>query len=1000
MYSSASRRLWAALCVALAAAVQVSPPRAQADDMLTLQFTVGSATGGTSPGHFIFPFGLAIDSTGRFIVTDTEEYDALDADRDGDVFEVHRANNRVQIFRPDGAIEAVAGGTGSEPGRFWYPTGVAVDALDQIVVVDSGNHRIQILSPAAAAGGPRFVREYGAFGNFDVLDPASEPGHAPADRFYFPTSAAVKPGTRLLDPADETGRLAVVDNGNHRVVVLDAQLNFVTEFGGHTSDDNPPGTFEYPWGVAIDGQGRFFVSDPLNHRVQVFDAGGAFLWAFGSDETSPVPFAADLSSPSAVGFDRQGRLLVADTDRSRILRIDLTAGAGSLLPRCSEVSLSGDLHECRVLTSTGAHYEALVLGGWGSGDTEFRYAQGVAGDALGRVIVVDTDGHQVKVFQPARIEVTDVTASAGPAAGRVDEPVALEVTVANRGGSALGVTLSVNASLPGVLTGDVSVPLGPGAEHTFVLTFVPSRDGDLTFDVGADGLHSTGARVPAAPVTSSAVAIAPAAAPKLLAMLSADRPSAGIGDTVTVTLTLANSGNVVFDTIDPVLTASSGIVTAVDVPPPDLSPLAPGARHLTYAYRTAGEGVVTFSAHVKATYDAGSGRQAYPAQTVRSEEVRILADTAPPITTVSVSEPAGPSGWHRSPFTVTLTADDGEGSGVGSMTYQVAAIQSSAKTVNAGSVSIDVPQAFQGPTTITFFATDRNGNAEAPRSARFLLDSVAPDMGRAGVSPAANPAGWHNSNVVVSFIAGDSASGIASITSPVTVTTEGAGQAIRGTARDQAGNESHAQAVLNIDKTPPVISYTLSEPPNAKGWHHQPVTVSFSAADQPGLSGLAVLTPQQVTISSDGVAAVSASATDLAGNVSTLSVTIRMDRTPPSVLCGTVSGGIVWPPNHKLVPWRTVVSVLDVTSGSAGFALAGVGSSEADNAGADGNTAGDIQGFVIGTPDTGGFVRAERSGTGGGRVYSLMYEGRDLAGNVASCTAATAHVPHDRSDKR
>ena len=60
----------------------------------------------------------------------------------------------------------------------------------------------------------------------------------------------------------------------------------------------------------------------------------------------------------------------------------------------------------------------------------------------------------------------------------------------------------------------------------------------------------------------------------------------------------------------------------------------------------------------------------------------------------------------------------------------------------------------------------------------------------------------------------------------------------------------------------------------------------------------------------------------------------------------------------------------------------------------------DIQHFVVGTADTAGKLRAERSGTSSGpddkpgRVYALEYRGSDRAGNVATC-GARVHVPHD-----
>jgi hypothetical protein len=650
-----------------------------------------------------------------------------------------------------------------------------------------------------------------------------------------------------------------------------------------------------------------------------------------------------------------------------------------------------------VLVSDGRHFESLVLGGFGTGDAHFQYAQGVGADAQGRVIVVDTDQHLVKVFQPARIEITAVSAAAEPGGGRVAEPVSLEATVANRGGSALTVTLDVNASLSGTLTGDLSAPLAAGAEHTFVLTFVPEHDGALTFTIGAEGLHSSGVRVPAAPATTSpAIVIAPALFPKLLATVSADRTSAGIDEPIVVTVTLVNSGDTVFHTIEPVVTFPPGLVAPAATPAHDLSPLASGTtRHLTYYYTAAQEGVVTFTATVNAAYDDAFGSHAYPTQTASSGPVRIVADNQPPVTTVALSAQPDVSGWHRAPFTVTLTADDGSGSGVVTITYQVIGIELYSSTTTSNPVTIPIPESYQGSTTVTFFATDANGNTEQTQTRQYRLDSVPPAIGRIDVSPAPNAAGWHRTDVVVSFVAGDVASGIAYVTPPVTVTTEGAGQIVRGTARDQAGNESHAEAVLNIDKTPPALAFTLSSPPNVNGWHNQPVTVTFSATDQPGLSGVASVSQPQ-TVSADGIFTITGTATDVAGNTSVVPVTIRMDRTRPTVTCGTASGGIVWPPNHKMVPWSTYVVVQDLTSQPAGFLLTAVGSSEPDNGGGDGNTTRDIQGFVVGTPDTYGFIRSERAGTGEGRTYSLFYEGRDLAGNVAACTVVTAQVPHDQ----
>lgn len=119
------------------------------------------------------------------------------------------------------------------------------------------------------------------------------------------------------------------------------------------------------------------------------------------------------------------------------------------------------------------------------------------------------------------------------------------------------------------------------------------------------------------------------------------------------------------------------------------------------------------------------------------------------------------------------------------------------------------------------------------------------------------------------------------------------------------------------------------------------------------------------------------------------------DSTPPTVTC-TVTPAQLWPADHRLVDVNVSVIVADSGSGPAGFTLDSVTSSEADNGLGDGDQAGDVQGFTLGTPDVTGQLRAERSGAGPGRTYWLKYTGSDQAGNKASCVVAI-NVPHDLS---
>ena len=98
----------------------------------------------------------------------------------------------------------------------------------------------------------------------------------------------------------------------------------------------------------------------------------------------------------------------------------------------------------------------------------------------------------------------------------------------------------------------------------------------------------------------------------------------------------------------------------------------------------------------------------------------------------------------------------------------------------------------------------------------------------------------------------------------------------------------------------------------------------------------------------------------------------------------TATPGKLWPADNKLVPITVKVKVTDSRSGPAGFSLVSVTSNEPAD--------GDIRDFVAGTADTAGQLRAERASKGNGRVYTLKYVARDVAGNERTCTT-TVTVP-------
>jgi len=128
---------------------------------------------------------------------------------------------------------------------------------------------------------------------------------------------------------------------------------------------------------------------------------------------------------------------------------------------------------------------------------------------------------------------------------------------------------------------------------------------------------------------------------------------------------------------------------------------------------------------------------------------------------------------------------------------------------------------------------------------------------------------------------------------------------------------------------------------------------------------------------------------DTAGQASadTTAVTV-LDSTAPTITNVSASPAAIWPPNHKMVPVTVTASATD-TCGAATCTIASITSNESANGQGDGNTAVDWQ---ITGPNTAN-VRAERSGGGSGRVYTLTVRCTDPSGNASTGTT-TVDVAH------
>jgi hypothetical protein len=227
-----------------------------------------------------------------------------------------------------GRLEEVWGRRGISDGRFQKPRAMAVDAHDQLYIVDM-TARIQVFTPDG-----QFLRSWQTpdhqFGKPTGLSIDHTGNVLVADTHYYrvlvysPTGELLRtiggkqghqPGEfGLVTDAieDSHGNLYISEYGEYdRIQKFSPDGKFLLEWGGHGV---ALGQFSRPQNMAIDEQDRIWVCDACNHRIQVFNTEGRLLFAWGVEGTEP----GQLYYPYDLVFDGDGNVLICEYGNHRV----------------------------------------------------------------------------------------------------------------------------------------------------------------------------------------------------------------------------------------------------------------------------------------------------------------------------------------------------------------------------------------------------------------------------------------------------------------------------------------------------------------------------------------------------------------------------------------------------------------------------------------------------------------------------------------------------------
>jgi trimeric autotransporter adhesin len=263
---------------------------------------------------FANPWGVAVMAEGSILIAD-------------------RGNHRIRRVAPDGTISTVAGtgnsgfsgdGGAATDARLNFPSGLAVTRDGSILIADTENNRIRMVTPdgkiSTVAG--------------TTLGYGGDGGPAASAKLSLPNGVAV-----TVD-----GSILIADTANQRIRRIASNGTITTVAGtgtrGFSGDAGPAvaSRLNSPSGVVTGQDGSILIADTLNYRIRrvaqngtISTIAGTGTRGFGGDGGAATSAVIGFTYSIAIADD--GAILIGDSPRIRRIapdgKISTLAGGGA-----------------------------------------------------------------------------------------------------------------------------------------------------------------------------------------------------------------------------------------------------------------------------------------------------------------------------------------------------------------------------------------------------------------------------------------------------------------------------------------------------------------------------------------------------------------------------------------------------------------------------------------------------------------------------------------------